>query len=120
MLRVYVRRGETRPGVTLWARLFPRSLASHITHAALDAGILTATITSGHAGYTRGAKHVTAATSETGFVDLPVCIELVAPRATLEKFMVDHHADLAGGPLVLLQGLPLPSEVSREHEELPA
>jgi PII-like signaling protein len=120
MLRVYVRRGETRPGPTLWGRLFPKRLSLHIVHEALRSGITMATVTPGHAGYARGATRVTPEPSELGLVERPICVELIAPKATLESFIVDHYHDLSSGALVLLEGVPLPAGLGGEYEELSA
>jgi hypothetical protein len=117
VLRIYLRRGEAKPGKTWWTRVFRPSLAIHVVEEALRAGITLASVTPGHTGFATGAKRVANGVSELGFGMLPTCVELIATKPDLERFILDHGADLARGTMVLLEGASVPDGLGDgDHE----
>lgn len=106
-LRVYLRRGDNAPPTSLIKRLFRRPLSTHLLQAALKAGVTHASLSLGNVGFAKGAKALSADISDIPLDSMPVCVELVGPKALLEQFVRDHLKLLADATLVMLEGVHL-------------
>lgn len=117
-LRIYLRRGDGGPSSSLMQRLFRRPLTTHLLQTALKAGVTHASMSLSHMGFAKGANHVSADISEIPVDSMPVCLELVGPKALLEQFVRDHLKQLANATLVMLEGVHVVPRV--QESELPA
>jgi PII-like signaling protein len=104
-LRVYLRRGDNAPPTSLLKRLFRRPLSTHLLQSALKAGVTHASLSLGNMGFAKGAKVVSADISDIPVDSMPVCLELVGPKALLEQFVRDHLKLIADATLVMLEGV---------------
>jgi PII-like signaling protein len=114
-LRVYLKQGDQHREGGFFRRLFKRPLPTHLLQQALRQGVTHASVHLGHSGFTRGATDVSFDVTDIPMATLPVCLELVAPKPLLEQFVRDHAKSLAGGTLVMLEGVhiaPLLESVS--------
>jgi PII-like signaling protein len=106
-LRIYLRRGDLAEGGGFWRRVFRKPFASHLVQEALRAGISHASLTYGNMGFARGAKAVASDAREIPFDTLPVCVELVAPRPLLDRFVHDRAKELRDATLLMHEGVHL-------------
>jgi len=116
-LRVYLRRGDNAPQASVWKRLFRRPLATHLLQAALKSGVTHASLSLGNMGFAKGSKVVAMDVAEIPMSALPVCVELVGPKALLEQFVRDHLKLLADATLVMLEGVHVAPQIA--EGELP-
>lgn len=105
VLRIYLRRRNSKQGHGFWARLFGRYLSYDLVERALKAGVTYATVTVGHAGFLPGAKYMVADISDVRPMMLPTCVELVGPAAVLEAFVDANRDELADAVLLRLDGV---------------
>ena len=113
-LRIYLRRGDLSQATGFWQRMFRKPLATQLIHEALRAGITHASLTYGNIGFARGAKLISADTSDIPFDTLPVSVELVAPKPMLDQFVRDRAKQLQEATLVMLEGVHVRSMVAGE------
>jgi PII-like signaling protein len=104
-LRLYTRRGGLR-GFPWWKSFFRRPPLA-LVQAALKEGVLHASVSWGHMGFSQGAREVALDLPELPADGLPVCIELVGERPILERFMEAHADELAGATALLIEGVLL-------------
>lgn len=78
-------------------------------------------------GFARGAKVVASDVQEIPFDTLPVCVELIAPRPLLDRFVHDCGKELRDATLVMHEGVhlrpfvePSPEPVEYVRVEEPA
>jgi PII-like signaling protein len=104
-LRIYLRRGEVSEGSGFWRRLFRRSLATHVVHEALSAGVPHASVSYAKVGFVKGSRVIATDVSEFHVDELPVCVELAGPRPMLEQFVRDHGNELRDATMMLVEGV---------------
>lgn len=103
-LRVYLSRRRTKRASGFWGRLFGRPLSYHLATQALRSGVAYATVTLGHAGFTREATRVEVDQFEIPSARLPVCVELIGSHDSIESFIQANQDDLADALLLRMEG----------------
>lgn len=90
-----------------WWRRAWQSPEYRFVQDALSAGILHASVAWGQLGFAPRAKRVEVDREQVPARRLPLCIELVAPRARLERFLSDHREDLEEAVVLVFEGATL-------------
>lgn len=81
--------------MTLWRKLFPKSVYIHLVQVAKAEGIMNATVYNTHFGFGNNDK-IQIQSVEGDNSKLPMCIELVDKREKLEEFFLKHKNYLKG------------------------
>jgi hypothetical protein len=104
-LRIYFRGGSCAIAKGFWQRLFGASLTTHLLRRALEAGVTHAALNRGETGYATGATTLFVGGTEACPAAMPVCLELVARKETLERFAREQAPHLAAATLVMWEGI---------------
>ena len=89
LARVYMRYQDRRPGGTWLQRAFGRPLYQELIDQAREMGLMSATARAAYYGFTGHGQVVTTFHPDTGFQNVNVYVEFVAPREKLEAFLAD-------------------------------
>ncbi len=108
-LRIYLKRGDSRPARSWWERVFEKPLSTHLVYAALKAGVIHAAVNLGHMGFSKDAKAVAHESAEMPMHSLPVCVELLAPKRMLEQFIRQEARHLKDTTMVIVDGVHVSS-----------
>jgi PII-like signaling protein len=109
VLRIYLKRGDSRRSRSWWERVFEKPLSTHLVHAALKGGIIHAAVNLGHMGFSKDARAVTYESAEMPMHTLPVCVELLAPKRLLEQFIRQEVRHLKDTTMVMMDGVHVSS-----------
>lgn len=104
-LRIYMKRGDNRKAANWWGRVFEKPLSTYIVRSALKAGIVHASVSLGHMGFTANSKSIAHDHSEIPMTTMPVCIELLASKRLLEQFLREQAKHLSDTTLVMVDGM---------------
>jgi PII-like signaling protein len=100
LARIYMRHQDRRAGGTWLQRTFGRPLYQELIDQARGIGLMSATALAAYYGYTNHGDITTTFHPDTGFQDVNVYVELVAPREKLEAFLA-HAAVMVADRVVL-------------------
>ena len=107
MLHIYLRMGDNKKAKTFWGRFFENSLSHFLVEAGLKAGAHHALLNTASIGFVKGAGGVSYDVSEAPPATLPICIELVAPKATLKTFIKDQASNHNTATHIWIEGIEL-------------
>ena len=96
--------------------MFPPQLSECLLQAALEHGVTCGAMFSPCCGFLKGARWITREVSEIPATTLPICIELLAPKAVLEKFLLEQAHRLTTAQIVLFDS----AERIGHNEHIPA
>jgi len=103
IVRIYFGAALRRTG-GFWQRATRGPVALRVARKALDAGFPCAMVTEGNAGFVHGSKKVEVRAIEVSPAGLPTCLELVAPDADMERFLIAQKEELADSIIVRCSG----------------